>query len=100
MSDALKELRKIIQMPDQKHWNYVEMREKALEDWISNWIIELTHEQAVLSQRYLGLEFEEFLKEHIGTKLAEQAMEDAIEITKENTQIKGKLICLRRKVKS
>lgn len=100
MSDALKELRKIIQMPDQKHWNYVEMRERALEEWIYNWIVELNHEQAVLNQRYLGLEFEEFLKEHIGAKLAEQAMEDAIEIMKEDTQIKGRLTCLRRKSRS
>lgn len=100
MKEALKELRKIIQMPDQKHWNYVEMRERALEEWINTWIIQLDYEQSVLDQRYLKLEFEEFLKEHIGNKLTDQAMESAVEITSEKTKIKGSLTCLRRKPRS
>lgn len=100
MKEALKELRKIIQMPDQKHWNCTEMREKALEDWIERWFIELEYEQTVLNQRYLSLDFEEFLKEHIGKKLSEQAMEEVIEITKQKTNIKGKMVCLRRKAKT
>lgn len=99
MKEALKELRKIVQMPDQKHWNCTEIREKALEEWIYKWVIELEYEQAVLNQRYLSLDFEEFLKEHVGKKLADQAMEEAIEITKEKTLLKGKLVCLRRKAK-
>jgi hypothetical protein len=87
-------------MPDQKHWNYVEMRERAFEEWVYRWVIELDHEQAVLDQRYLGTEFEDFLKEHIGKKLTDQAMEDAVEITKEKTKIKGNITCLRRKPRS
>lgn len=97
MKEALKELRKIIQMPDQKHWNYVEMRQRALEDWIDSWIIQLEYEQSVLDQRYLSSEFEDFLKEHIGSKLTDQAMEGAVDITTEKTRIKGSLTCLRRK---
>jgi hypothetical protein len=100
MKEALKELRKIIQIPDQKHWNYVEMRQRALEEWIDNWITQLEYEQSVLDQRYLNSEFEDFLKEHIGKKLTDQAMEDAIEITKEKTKIKGNVTCLRRKPRS
>lgn len=100
MKEALKELRDIIRMPDQKHWNYVEMRERAFEDWIERWFVILEHEQSVLDQRYLNSEFEDFLKEHIGRKLTDQAMEDSIEITKEKTRIKGKLTCLRRKAKN
>lgn len=100
MKEALKELRKIIQMPDQKHWNYVEMRERALEEWVNTWIIQLDYEQSVLDQKYLKLEFEEFLKEHIGNKLTDQAMESAVEITSEKTKIKGSLTCLRRKPRS
>lgn len=100
MKEALKELRKIVQMPDQKHWNCTEMREKALEEWVERWIVELEYGQTVLNQRYLSLDFEEFLKEHIGKKLSEQAMEDAIEITKEKTLIKGTMVCLRRKPKT
>ena len=100
MKEALKELRKIVQMPDQTHWNCTEIRERALEEWIDKWILELEYEQAVLNQRYLSLDFEEFLKEHVGKKLAEQAMEEAIDITKQKTQLKGKLVCLRRKAKS
>ena len=83
MKEALKELRKIAQMPDQKHWNCTEMRERALEEWINKWIIELNYEQTVINRRYLTSDFEDFLKEHVGKKLADQAMEDAIEITSE-----------------
>lgn len=100
MKDALKELRKIVQMPDQKHWNCTEMRERALEEWIEKWFIELEYEQSVLNKRYLSLDFEEFLKEHVGKKLSEQALEEAIEITSDNTKLKGKMICLRRKPKA
>jgi hypothetical protein len=99
MKEALKELRKIAQMPDQKHWNCTEMRERALEDWIEKWIIQLEYEQSVLNPRYLDVEFQDFLKEHIGKKLTDQAMEDAVEISTEKTKIKGSLICLRRKAK-
>jgi hypothetical protein len=99
MKEALKELRKIAQMPDQKHWNCTEMRERALEDWIEKWIIQLEYEQSVLNPRYLDIEFQDFLKEHIGKKLTDQAMEDAVEISTEKTKIKGNLICLRRKAK-
>lgn len=97
MKEALKQLRKVIQIPDQKHWNYVEMREQALDQWINTWIIELNYEQSVLNQKYLSVEFEDFLKEHIGNKLIDQAMENAVEIIKEKTKIKGKLTCLKRK---
>ena len=97
MKEALKELRKIAQMPDQKHWNCTEMRERALEEWINKWIIELNYEQTVINRRYLTSDFEDFLKEHVGKKLADQAMEDAIEITSEKTKLNGKLVCLRRK---
>lgn len=100
MKDALKELRKIVQMPDQKHWNCTEMRERALEEWIEKWILELEYEQAVLNKRYLSLDFEEFLKEHVGKKLSEQALEEAVEITSDNTKLKGKMVCLRRKPRS
>lgn len=100
MKEALKQLRKIAQMPDQKHWNCSEMRERALEEWIETWIIQLEYEQSVLNQRYLSLDFEEFLKEHVGKKLAEQAMEDAIEISKKKTILRGEMVCIRRKPKS
>jgi hypothetical protein len=97
MKEALKELRKIAQMPDQKYWNATEMRERALEDWIERWIVVIEHEQTVLSKRYLTSDFEDFLKEHVGKKLTEKAMDQAIDITTEDTKIKGKLTCLKRK---
>ena len=97
MKEALKELRKIAQIPDQKHWNCMEIRERALEEWIEKWIVQLEYEQSVLNQKYLSLDFEDFLKEHVGKKLADQAMEDAIEITCEKTRLTGRMVCLRRK---
>jgi hypothetical protein len=100
MKDALKALRRIAQMTDQKHWNCTEMRERALEEWISDWFIELEYEQSVLNQKYLSSDFEDFLKEHVGKKLVEKAMEDAIEITSDKSKIKGSVVCLRRKAKN
>jgi hypothetical protein len=97
MKDALKELRKIAQMTDQKHWNCTEMRERAMEDWIERWLVTFEYEQAVLNQRYLTSDFEDFLKEHVGKKLSVQALEESIEITTSNTTIKGKLSCLRKR---
>lgn len=99
MKEALKELRQIAKMPDQKHWNCTEMRERALEEWIEKWIIALEYEQTVLDKKFLTSDFEDFLKEHIGKKLAEQAMEEAIEISSEKTKLRGNLTCFRRKPK-
>jgi hypothetical protein len=98
MKDALKELRKIIQIPDQKHWNCMEMRERALEEWIDQWVVVLEHEQTVLNSKYLTVDFQDFLKEHVGKKLMEKAMEGIVDITMENTKIKGKLACIKRQV--
>jgi hypothetical protein len=53
----------------------------------------------VLNKKYLSSDFEDFLKEHVGKKLTDQAMEEAIEITSEKTELKGKLTCIRRKAK-
>jgi hypothetical protein len=97
MKEALKQLRNIAQMPDQKHWNCTEMRERAMEEWIEKWIVAFEYEQSVLNQKYLTSDFEDFLKEHVGKKLSEQALEDSIEITTSNTTIKGKLTCLRKR---
>lgn len=99
MKEALKELRKIIEIPDQKHWNYVEIRQNALEEWIKTWIVELDYEQSVLNQKYLSSDFEDFLKEHVAKKLIDKAMEDAVSIKKEKTKLKGSMVCLRRKAK-
>jgi hypothetical protein len=97
MKEALKELRKIAQMTDQKHWNCTEMRESAMEEWIYKWIIQLEYEQSVLNQKYLSSDFEDFLKEHVGKKLAEQAMDEVIEVTSKKNQLIGNMVCLRRK---
>lgn len=98
MNEALKELRKIAQMRDQKYWNATEMRERAMEEWIEKWVITIDYEQTVLNKKYLSSDFEDFLKEHVGKKLTEQAMEEAVEISSEDTKIKGKITCLRRKI--
>lgn len=92
----LDELRKIIAMPDQKHWNYVEMRERALNDWIDRWLTHLSREQLVLNQRNLPSEAEDYLKEKLFVDMVDQIMEENAVITKENNKITGELICLRR----
>lgn len=96
MNSALKELRNIIKMRDQKHWDATKIREHALEEWIEKWVTNLDDELTVLNEKFMTSDFEDFLKEQIGRKLTEAAMEDAITIKKEKNKFKGSLTCIRR----
>ena len=93
---AIKELRDVIKMPDQKHWNYVEMRERAMEDWVERWFTTLEREQLVMNQKKMTSEYEDYLKERMFHEMLDQIMEENSVITKENNKIVGELVCLRR----
>lgn len=99
MKDALKELRQIAQIPDQKHWNYMEMRERALEDWIEKWIISIKKEQSALNYNKMPSEVQDFLKEQLISGILDEVMTDVAGITTNSTKITGELVCLRRKPK-
>lgn len=99
MKDAIKELRQIAQMPDQKHWNCTEMRERALEDWIDRWIISIKKEQSALNYNKMPLEVQDLLKEQLISHILDEVMMDAAVITTNPTKITGELVCLRRKPK-
>jgi hypothetical protein len=96
---AIKELRDVIKMPDQKHWNYVEMRERAMEDWVARWFTTLEREQLVMNQKKMTSEYEDYLKEKLFHEMLDQIMEENSVITKENNKIIGELVCLRRNPK-
>jgi hypothetical protein len=96
---ALKELRQVIKMPDQKHWNCTEMRERALEDWISRWITVVNKEQLVLNHKTMPSEYEDYLKERLFSEILDQVMEESSVITKEKNKMVGELVCLRRNPK-
>lgn len=96
---ALKELREIIKMPDQKHWNYVEMRERALEDWINRWITPIKREQLVINHKNMPSEYEDWLKEQMFAEMLDQIMEENSIISKEKNKMVGELVCLRRNPK-
>lgn len=93
---AIKELHEVIKMPDQKHWNYVEMRERAMYDWIERWFTTLEREQLVMNQKKMPSEYEDYLKERMFHEMLDQIMEENSVITKENNKIVGELVCLRR----
>ena len=97
MKEALAQLRKIIQMPDQKHWHSTKMREHALEEWIYRWLLEVSYEQSVLNQKFMISEFEDLIKERVGKHLFDETMEEAVEITKGKNNMRGNLTCIRRK---
>ena len=99
MKSPLEELRKIIKMPDQKHWNATEMRERALEEWIYNWVEEIKYEQLVLNDKHMDLEFQDFIKEHVAKKLSEQQLEECVDFVKKKNSITGKVVCIRRKAR-
>ncbi len=97
MNQALKELRKIARMPDQKHWNCTEIRERALEEWISRWLIEAKQEQAALNYNKIPIEVQDLLKEQLISQILDQLMTDVAVITTEPSKITGELVCFRRK---
>lgn len=99
MKDALKELRKIAQMPDQKHWRCTEMRERALEEWISRWIVDIKREQAALSFNKMPLEMQDMLKEQLIAQILDELMTDVAIISTQPNKITGEMTCLRRKAK-
>jgi hypothetical protein len=100
MNEALSQLRKIAKITDQKHWNCTEMRERALENWINHWIIQLNKEQLILNTKDLPINFEDLIKERLFTNMLDDIMTEAAVITKEPNKIKGELLCIRRKAKS
>jgi hypothetical protein len=97
---ALDELRKIILMPDQKHWNCFEMRERALEEWIEKWTTAHSSAQSVLNVKGLPLEAEDYMKEQLFVAMLDQIMEESAVITKEKNKITGEIVCLRRNPKA
>jgi hypothetical protein len=97
---SLDELRKIIAMPDQKHWNYVEMRERALEEWLHKWICHHSVSQSVINQKDMPSEAEDLLKEKLFVAMLDDIMEESAHISKEKNKITGELICLRRNPKT
>lgn len=99
MKEALAELRKVIQIPDQKHWNCFEMRERALEEWINKWIIGMKHEQSALNFNKMPLEMQDLLKEQLISQILDQLMEQAAVITTGSNKIAGEITCLRRRAK-
>lgn len=99
MKQALKELRKIVQMPDQKHWNCTEMREKALEEWVERWIVEVKQQQSALNYNKMPLDMQDLLKEQLISNILDGLMEDVAVITTEPSKITGEMTCLRRKPK-
>jgi hypothetical protein len=96
----LKELRKIVQMPDQKHWNCTEMRERALEEWINKWVIAIKETQLTLNLKQMPIDIEDMLKEQVVAGILDQVMTEVATITKENNRLTGELVCIRRKPKS
>jgi predicted amidohydrolase YtcJ len=93
---AMKELREVVRMPDQKHWNYVEMRERALNEWIDRWFTTVKREQLVLNHKDMPSEYQDYLKEQLFTQILDVLMEENAIISTEKNKMVGELVCLRR----
>ena len=99
MKEAIKELRKLVQIPDQKHWNCMEMRERALEEWLEKWIIDLNVEQSALNFSKMPLDVQDLLKEQLISGILDQVMTDVAVITTQPNKLLGEMSCIRRKPK-
>ena len=97
MKEAIKELKAIAKMTDQKSFDRTKLREQALEEWLHKWVIELEYSQLIMNPRAMTTEAADLLKEHVTGQLIDQALEDAVSFEKEPNKLTGTMICLRRK---
>ena len=97
MIEALKELRQIIKMRDQKAFLPTKIREEALEEWIRRWIVETSYSQSILNPKALTSEMEDMLKEHVTRQLVETLTEEVASFKRENKSLSAEMVAIRRK---
>ncbi len=97
MKEALKELRDIIKMRDQKAFLPTKIREEALEEWIRRWIVEANYSQSILNPKALSSDMEDMLKEHVTRQLVETLTEDVTLFKRENKSLSAEMVAIRRK---
>tara|TARA_R110000850_G_scaffold148801_4_gene271094 strand:+ start:274 stop:564 length:291 start_codon:yes stop_codon:yes gene_type:complete len=92
---ALEDLYKVMQMEglDRKSGRIV--REKALSEWVSDWVVEVNASQSIIKQG-LTSEDEDFIKYYMAYKIGDELMEECINVESTKTKISTKVWALKR----
>ncbi len=97
VTDAVKSLLEIIELEGDGVKSGQLRRRMALNKWLDQYLVEVSAEQRVVSQKYLDSEVQDMLKYHLATLLAEELHEKDCVITKcEEKLIETKVFALKR----
>lgn len=71
-------------------------REKALKEWVSDWIGEYSFDQNIIKKQLKADEMD-FIKYHCATKIAEILMEESVHMNLKPNNVNIKLFALKKK---
>jgi len=94
-SKCIEELYKVVAMEGINRESGRIAREKALEEWINDWVVEVSTSQSVIKNN-LSSEEDDFLKYYLAYQMGDRLMDDCIDVTNEKTKITTKILALRR----
>ena len=96
VTDAVKELKRIISIEGVSRKDGLTAREKALTEWIDDNILEVTVDNDVIKKN-LSLEEEDFLKYYLAYQIADKLLEECATVISEGNKIKVKILALTKK---
>lgn len=91
----LSELTKIIEIEGITSRDGAEARKKALENWISTYVAEISIENSILKKKLTATDHD-YIKYHLALQIAEQILEDHAAVISEKSKIKVKLLVLKK----
>lgn len=91
----LTELMKIANIQGLTRSDGVEAREKAVKQWVEDWIGEYSFEQTIIKKDF-SLEEMEFLKYHSAKCMSEILMEDCVYMNLNENKLRVKTFCLKK----
>lgn len=97
VTDAIKKLLEITEIESDGIRSGQLMRKMALNKWLSEYLVEVSAEQRVISTKHLDSETKDLLKYHLANLLAEELHDRDAVITKcEEKRIETRVFALRR----
>lgn len=96
VTDAVKELRRIIEIEGLSRKDGLKAREQALNSWIDNNIMEVVVDNDVIKKN-LTSEEEDFLKYYLAYQIADKLLEECATVVSEGNKIKVKILALAKK---
>jgi hypothetical protein len=96
VTDAVKELRRIIEIEGLSRKDGFSAREAALNNWINDNIMEVVVDNDVIKKN-LTSEEEDFLKYYLAYQIADKLLEECATVVSEGNKIRVKILALAKK---